>query len=64
MSYVQGHPPAHGDNQQSLHVWDMAPEGGGAPIKLTRSAIDAKEMHDRHPERYVLHEPAASSTGA
>lgn len=60
MSYIHGHPPAHGDNKQHLFVWDMTPDGGGKPLKLLMPAVDAKEWHARDPERYVLHEPAVS----
>jgi hypothetical protein len=61
MSYVHGHPAAHGDNKQYLFVWDMNPEGGGEPQKLMLPAIDAKEWHHRDPGRYSLHEPVAAA---
>jgi hypothetical protein len=61
MGYVHGHPPAHGDNKQYLHVWDMAPDGGGKPQKLMLPAIDAKEWQQRDPDRYALHEPPAAA---
>lgn len=58
--HVHRHEPAHGDNRQSMFVWDMAPDAGGDPQKLILPAVDAKEWHRRDPDRYHLHEPVVS----
>jgi hypothetical protein len=33
-------------------IWDLKPDGGGAPIAILMEAVDAREAIARHPERY------------
>ena len=35
-------------------IWDLTPDAGGEPVRLSVPAVDAKEWHARHPDRYAL----------